>query len=632
MSSKVDQTSGEEAIIEDVLAAHAEPWLSLAKERLATMNIRPGSEPRVPYDTIADFVEKEVQGALLAIASLRSHQNLLHPINKLPSEILSHIFRELSLSRPLRNTYAHSVFSSWVAVTYVCRTWRSVALGCAALWKEIPLGAGRRWAHAFVTRSKAAPICLASPVAQNIQSSWLYEIITEQFARLASIELSGQIAVSKFCELSAASAPQSLRKLVLELPPRYDLYVGPQTSNLNLMRLIGAQNLQDVSLQNVPFAWDTLPWPSLRRLVVSGPPRSSAVTNLAALIAGLRSASVLEELQLKLGTVPMDNIVKADSTVVHLSRLRVFAINAYAADCRAFFDAIRISSTASLSVTLFEDARGTAELSVVNPLLRAHSGFDDPNPPVNLQTLAIDAEKAVGHVRLRAWTSDVDPMYYTSTPTPPHIEVMLRSTKVFGSNVYNICKDINVTSLRRVNVDFSNTYNGDFIWKKPTWHRLLAPAKKVEILHFHGPCALNLLGAIALPVTSPSTSPATTDNAEKGTKKNLLKTPPPPASAMLFPAMTELRIIGSNCDTENHDLAGKLVPCIKHRLRSAPFKKIVIERCSMGDDVSTKLGNLGLEVDWDGRTGETDEEDEMCDYCDGEGCPECRSDYDDDYY
>jgi hypothetical protein len=61
------------------------------------------------------------------------------PIYKLSPELLSNIFIECAALElpPSMQGSLYSVHLKWIAVTHVCRYWRSVALGCTTLWRTL---------------------------------------------------------------------------------------------------------------------------------------------------------------------------------------------------------------------------------------------------------------------------------------------------------------------------------------------------------------------------------------------------------------------------------------------------------------------------------------------------------------
>lgn len=86
---------------------------------------------------------------------LKNYLNTATTTGRLPPEILSHIFLELSLSAIVGNSTSQRL--SWVRLTHVCRHWRGVALNCSALWSNLSV-AHEVWADLMLSRSKQAPL------------------------------------------------------------------------------------------------------------------------------------------------------------------------------------------------------------------------------------------------------------------------------------------------------------------------------------------------------------------------------------------------------------------------------------------------------------------------------------------
>ena len=86
---------------------------------------------------------------------LKSYLNTATTTGRLPPEILSHVFLELSSSSPVGSSTSQRL--SWIRLTHVCRHWRGVALNCPALWSNISI-AHEVWTDLMLSRSKEAPL------------------------------------------------------------------------------------------------------------------------------------------------------------------------------------------------------------------------------------------------------------------------------------------------------------------------------------------------------------------------------------------------------------------------------------------------------------------------------------------
>ena len=81
---------------------------------------------------------------------------------RLPVELLQSIFMLLSTLYASETSKGHrpSPRPDWIAVTHVCRHWRSAALGLHGLWSSITPGLSILWAQAMIERSAPLPICV----------------------------------------------------------------------------------------------------------------------------------------------------------------------------------------------------------------------------------------------------------------------------------------------------------------------------------------------------------------------------------------------------------------------------------------------------------------------------------------
>ena len=83
---------------------------------------------------------------------------------RLPPELLAAIFLECAQS--YRDDFAYETeVPRWVAVSYVCQYWRSVALDCARLW-AYPFFVSPEWIDEQLGRSKTVPLIV------HIYDSW----------------------------------------------------------------------------------------------------------------------------------------------------------------------------------------------------------------------------------------------------------------------------------------------------------------------------------------------------------------------------------------------------------------------------------------------------------------------------
>ncbi|KAI0319299.1 hypothetical protein OF83DRAFT_1170318 [Amylostereum chailletii] len=102
-------------------------------------------------------LDDELDDILETLAYVKRRRNSAAPIARLPPEILMYIFQELKAA-----SYQFYLFESgWISVTYVCHSWRTIALECASLWCVLDLGhLTISWAQESLRRSKQAPLTI----------------------------------------------------------------------------------------------------------------------------------------------------------------------------------------------------------------------------------------------------------------------------------------------------------------------------------------------------------------------------------------------------------------------------------------------------------------------------------------
>jgi hypothetical protein len=90
-----------------------------------------------------------------------------HPIHHLPVEILQKIFTCLAEPRALDGDPFLQVYPEWIAITYVCRCWREVALSHHSLWGSITPNLSLTWLKVLMARSEPAQVDVELRVGQE---------------------------------------------------------------------------------------------------------------------------------------------------------------------------------------------------------------------------------------------------------------------------------------------------------------------------------------------------------------------------------------------------------------------------------------------------------------------------------
>ncbi|KAI0066389.1 hypothetical protein BV25DRAFT_1835461 [Artomyces pyxidatus] len=110
-----------------------------------------GSEsPDARYSDSVTEAQRELDADFVAMhltfCSINEKHNAHSPVSRLPVELLTRIFHLVAISERAGDVLWRTSFRDpigsrlgWIKVTFVCRRWREVALGCAKLWSNVPL-------------------------------------------------------------------------------------------------------------------------------------------------------------------------------------------------------------------------------------------------------------------------------------------------------------------------------------------------------------------------------------------------------------------------------------------------------------------------------------------------------------
>ncbi|GJE90059.1 F-box protein [Phanerochaete sordida] len=241
---------------------------------------------------IAD-AQEEVRRAQERLRSLASYRNTLLPIEALPEEIILDIF----------NILVHSTFGpsyGWLAVTHVCRRWRTAALGCPVLWTRVhcafPDSGQLDRLDAFIERSQSCPIDVDLP----LNMSWCYNT---SFKRL--LEQRHRWRIVKAFEIGPGllfEVPElRVSKLALPLAIELDVHFGDFGVSRDLDEITNPSLPALKRLTSNFVRWPVLKtWmvPTLVHLEISGYGHLHT-TSLSDWIDALRPLSSLQTLSLR---------------------------------------------------------------------------------------------------------------------------------------------------------------------------------------------------------------------------------------------------------------------------------------------------------------------------------------------
>ncbi|KAH9022380.1 hypothetical protein EDB83DRAFT_86736 [Lactarius deliciosus] len=145
------------------------------------------------------------------------YPRIKHQALELPLELLQKIFLFL-VNLPVARLFFYSPGRpDWIAITYVCRYWRSTALSQPELWSSIHPDLSISWSRAMTERSDPLPMRIDIHVgpcfAGGFESLAVSELLPPA-SRICSLRLSGY-PTDVLTVLNCLSSPSSLESLSL---------------------------------------------------------------------------------------------------------------------------------------------------------------------------------------------------------------------------------------------------------------------------------------------------------------------------------------------------------------------------------------------------------------------------------
>ncbi|KAF8481677.1 hypothetical protein DFH94DRAFT_825602, partial [Russula ochroleuca] len=262
--------------------------------------------------------------------ALKRYRNTFVPISRLPTEILSIVFKFCLLAS--LDVLDSSLPIALTAISHVCHRWRDISLNMPYLWSHVnfakltPAGTAE-----MLARAKMAPLHLE--VKTSRWSVKKFEAIKGQVeahinhTRRLSIMSTTQNLVQTF-RLLVSSAP-SLEQFSIVNRSRSNL---PPTIPVNIFDGI-APKLINLRLDNCGIRWESPFLRGLRDLQLSSYPLG-ARTTVDTWLDALNQMSQLEKLSLR-DHIPIYSAIRLPVIPVVLSSLTELDISASARDCVA---------------------------------------------------------------------------------------------------------------------------------------------------------------------------------------------------------------------------------------------------------------------------------------------------------
>ena len=339
-----------------------------------------------------------------SIRTLKSRQNELASISRLPPETLAAIFFFLSLSTWRDETGA----MAWIRVARVCRLWRETALNHPRLWSHLNLTKLTPVDMAEVlARAKTVPLHLKADTTK-----WSAEQIVA-FEK----QLEAHISHTRHLSICGGHLPTLLKQLVSPAPILEFLSFSSSTflalipDNLFNCAIPSLTNLE---LKSCDISWTSPFLKGLRRIQIRGPSRE-ARPNLEDWLDALNEMPQLEELSLQSATPvaprtgPLISESLRSSTLTSLTR---FYISDFPKECALAVAHLMLPALTLLHVDVeSRDFDGEDVQLVIPYVARSVCGMQDIEP---LRSILFSGEKRRAEVLV--WTTpDADAKVCNST-------------------------------------------------------------------------------------------------------------------------------------------------------------------------------------------------------------------------
>ncbi|KAF6746157.1 hypothetical protein DFP72DRAFT_855609 [Ephemerocybe angulata] len=289
-------------------------------EALATSFTGPATRALVEQYGTPSILEykKQVATRILElehdIRILKTCQNSTPTVNRLPPEILSQIFLHLFWTMEREYREDHKIF--WILSTHVCRHWRAVALGCAALWTNFAFDMHGDLIRAILPWSKNLPLSVTLKCGGMTDIDALGEVLS-QTARLRYLDLSplphpkpsrtDNIMHSLDPEFNKRYSPASCTAALARMGPSAPLLTTLSVSYANLKEdehlpenflKAAAPALKHLKFDNFDLLWSRIPFSKTLKTLHLGEAVSSC-PEFPAMLETFKGLPRLERLTLR---------------------------------------------------------------------------------------------------------------------------------------------------------------------------------------------------------------------------------------------------------------------------------------------------------------------------------------------
>ncbi|KAF6759742.1 hypothetical protein DFP72DRAFT_115969 [Ephemerocybe angulata] len=304
------------------------------------------------------------------IRMLKTCRNSNRPVNRLPAEVLSHIFLILYWTVQAEAAENQKVF--WIYATHVCRQWRAVALGCAALWSDFACNMHGELMRTILPRSKNLSISVSLKCDGATDMEALGEVLSHT-TRIRHLDLSSTgFDLPSYSVALERMGPRAPLLTTLSVS-----YVAPMDDECLPEDFLkdGAPSLKHLTLKNFDLHWARIPFsPALTtlHLVQSVPVHRE----FAEMLETFRGLQLLEELTLN-DIFPQDGFQPGMKPVT-LSKLKHLSLTGWGHVIGNFLLGIRVPKTTFIDLTFTNPAEWTSEVDACVASIRK-LWRDDPS-------------------------------------------------------------------------------------------------------------------------------------------------------------------------------------------------------------------------------------------------------------
>ncbi|KAJ8517501.1 hypothetical protein ONZ45_g5305 [Pleurotus djamor] len=277
---------------------------------------------------------------------------------KLPAEILSDIFNRTRMIPELRNSY------SWMAVSWVCRRWRQVALNDSSLWSTVvvkSLRFGRQLFDLILERSTTLPLTVCGVLDGDNSFSDFAPRLRKHKDRVKHLFIAGSGKnLTKYLPLFKGAPLESF--IVICSKPFNSFSIPYELNDMQFLSV--ADDMTCLSLTGCNFAWDSPVYAS--RLTVLQLAQLPDRLSLPKTVRLLRKLPQLRRLSLE-GAIKKSKKpcqISRDVTLQHLNKLNLHESES---TCVAFFEHVHFPTLSILDLSYHSDGLGVASISTTAP-------------------------------------------------------------------------------------------------------------------------------------------------------------------------------------------------------------------------------------------------------------------------